>query len=840
MGAETALARPTPPAWTEQEFTQLVNTTLKQMHSVLALARSPLADSPLVAPLLVLDDVSPTADERGHALRLLLQWAVEQLAPGPVAYPLGSFRPLDDPTWRDPLWWRYNILRHRYLEPLHPDEFMEGSRATETLVALMGIPSTDTFFDERNRAIREVAQWLRQQMATGQADAELRALALAEICRLLQSEPVAAALLDIAATFPEVFPRALLLQVAAAEHLPASETALDYLTHHRFLQVGEEAQNLWLSPVLRRHLYGRQSRSALLSRHRRAAAYYRVEVEQQPLMAARHLQWGQRWGEAADLLLAHAGELVDELQLDELVQALGDFKQNQLSADQWRAVQLQLSDLHYSSGRQAEALAACRRALQATEMPALQASLYRRMGKLYEQHNQLHALGYYQQAAERFAPGDSEYVVLLKDRAWLYILRQQWQEAENDLTQALALAGASVRALRADLQDALASLYRHQRRYDDAIAHGRDALGLREALGDLLRVAKSFNNLGLIYNDMGDYRHAIAAYREAIAAYTTLGNQELIATALLNIGLAHHLDGQLPAAVQTYRECLALGQSIGAPLAEARAHSNLAEALVELGQLDAARHHWRSGYELSMGAGFDDELAYYRQLLQQFPVLQESLPSDQAIGAWPTGWANGLPLTEMPQAMSGGLPPDDQAILALAQGEGRVTPRRVMDQLGVSKATATRRLAELAAAGLLCRFGEGRGTYYAIADEPGTEGGSNDWTAVMPAATTAPDAVSSARSAGELTARLYQQSAHFQSRFGLEAVGLVEPVSGAPLRLAARFVAPPDLTGFFQLEQELSRLLQEPVDLLPESALALRGDRLPSVTWVWRGQDFQG
>jgi hypothetical protein len=110
----------------ESSFVRQINGAFKNYHSILALSRSPLAQTDLIAPALVLDDVSPTADERGHALRLVLQWAVEKLAPAPVSTPIGSYRPYDDPTWRDSRWWRYNILRHRYLEPLHPDEFVEG------------------------------------------------------------------------------------------------------------------------------------------------------------------------------------------------------------------------------------------------------------------------------------------------------------------------------------------------------------------------------------------------------------------------------------------------------------------------------------------------------------------------------------------------------------------------------------------------------------------------------------------------------------------------------------------------------------------------------------------
>ena len=127
-------------------FTQQVNAAFKAYHSTLALSRSPLANSSLIAPLLVKDDASPTVAERGHALRLLLRWAVAQIAPGAATHPLGSHRPWDDPTWRDPLWWRYNILRHRYLEPLHPDDFVEGGRYTETLLALTGMANPRRLF----------------------------------------------------------------------------------------------------------------------------------------------------------------------------------------------------------------------------------------------------------------------------------------------------------------------------------------------------------------------------------------------------------------------------------------------------------------------------------------------------------------------------------------------------------------------------------------------------------------------------------------------------------------------------------------------------------------------
>lgn len=827
------------------EFTQLVNAAFKNYHSVLALARSPLANSALVKPLLVLDDVSPTADERGHALRLVLQWAVHRLAPGPVRYPIGTRRPLDDPTWRDPHWWRYNILRHRYLDPLHPDEFVPGGRFTETLTALTGIPSTDTFFDERNRAIREVAQWLWQQLQGGHATDELQQMALAAAYRPLKQRPEAEALLGVAATFDDVFPRSLLLRLATEERLPHPEQSLDYLTAHRFLLTGDAGANLWLSPVLRSFVYGRQPQARLLARHRLAATYYLEQHE--PLKAAQHLQRAHRWPEAATLLLQASDDLLEELQLEELEEALQAFQRGQLSPDLWREVQILLSDLLAKSGQQTEALQACRRALAACDQPVDQARVYRRMGKLYEKHNQLHALAYYRQASERFPPNHLEFLNLLKDRAWLYILRQEWRQAESDLLLALSHMPPGRRELQADVYDALASLYRHQHQYEHAIRHAQQALALREEMGDLLRVANSFNNLGLIYNDMGDFDHAIAAYQEAMATYQKLENRGLTAGTLLNIGMAYHLDGRLAPAIQTYQECLAVCQEIGLPLVEVRAHYNLAEAYAQMEQPEPARHHWRVGYQLSLRAGFDDEAEDFLALQQQWPILQgqaEERPSPprQSAPAGPSDWQS-LELDEVARCA-----------LALAEEHGRVTARQLMKTVHISKATATRRLAALAQQGLLHRVGQGRGTFY-------VRGAPNPPPAAAPTAAPA-QGVGAATPLADLerVARLLDPHGVRLQHCGVEALGVLsDPQAGGQPRLVARFSRLPDVLTFLALEQELATWLKADVRLLPEALLSARaaapapgsgmrqaGPGLAEewsttqVVWVWQADWIQG
>lgn len=771
----------------ETEWTQMVNVAFKNYHSLLTLSRSPLANASLVTPLLIIDQVSAPAGERGRALRLLLQWAVEQLVPHTSAYPMGCERPFDDPNWQDPRWWGYNILRHRYLEPLHPDDFVEGGRFTETLMALTGIPSTDIFYDERNQAIHDVAQRLRQQYLDGAADEMLQQLALDEVYRPLQSRPTALALLGIASTFSDVFPRALLLEIAAWERLLDVEEALNYLTSQRLLLLGDEDTNLWLSPVLRAYIYRRQGQRWRQQRHRQVAQYY--ERLEEPLKAAEHWQKGDQWPTAAQVLIATAADLINELQITELRDALLRFKPQHLANEQWRAVQLLLTDLFMRLGQREEALNACRQALKVTEDAALQAPLYRRLGKLYEEYNQLHALGYYEEAAERFAPTDPERLDLLKDRAWLYIIREEWQAAEADLQQALDLLAAEATDQRAAVFDAFAGLYRRQKKYDAAVGYAREALALREESGDLLRVAQSFGNLGLLYNAMGEYDHAISAYQEARRTFEKLGNQHLIAKADLNMGMAYHLAGQLAAAVEAYLQSLARAQEEDVPHLAAKAYSNLAEVYAELGHDETAHRYWEEGYSLSQQMGFSDQIAYFESLranmgLVQGDELEKDAGTEVAVVPPP------------PATTAEVLDPEEQIALEVAARAGKVTTRTLMDAAGVSKATATRRLTALAERGYLQQQGQGRGTHYVL---------GQPMAVTLPGYTAVQDT-------------LRRQQEWLAHRYGVQKIGLLPPPSQLrpQVNLLLRFEQLPDLQTFFELENWLSELLQTVVDCRPE------------------------
>ncbi|NOK60972.1 MAG: hypothetical protein GFH27_549289n46 [Chloroflexi bacterium AL-W] len=687
----------------DDTFTRQVNYALKNYHSILILSESPLAHSVLVHPALIRDTTSPTADERGNALRVLLQWAVSMLAPEPTCYPIGEARPSDDPTWRDPRWWRYNILRHRYVEPLHPDEFVEGGRYTETLIALTGISNADTFFDERNRAINDVAAWLQRQLTNNIADDIIEQIALDDVLRPIHCREEARSLLEIAATCDEIIPRALVIGIAEHERVTRVREALLYLHRQRLILTANFGADFRLSPPLRAYLYHHQPLDIRSNRHSQIARYYANHND--ILLAAMHWQKAGFPATAAKMVLATVGTIADEASQHQLYSILQRFEYTQLEAHQWYDIQILLCDLAMRFGRREEALKACRCALKAADTLSQQARIYRRMGKLYEQYNQTLACSYYHQAEECFDKSDPELLMLLKDRAWLAMLRREWSSAEKDLSLALQHATQDHADICSDIYDALSHNHSQQSQFEQAVVFARQALAKREEQGDLARVADSYNNLGILYLAVDDYANALAAFGEALNLFQDLGNGERLAVALLNIGKVYYDTHRWQEATRAYYDCLAICESLHLRLIMVRIQYNLAEVLADMGEHTTARQHWQAAYQLSLEAAFEDETRDLEQLQEQYPVLREP----DTISSAGLQSTNTQPFCELDIIA--------QHALALVQREGRVTPRMLMVKAHISKPTATRRLTGLVQQGYLRVRGKGRATAYVSAQQ---------------------------------------------------------------------------------------------------------------------------
>ena len=720
--------RPTSPSWTERELDQLVNRAFRSYRDVLELANSALAIPALIAPALILDSESPSDDDRGRALRTVLRWATSRLAPEEPRYPGGTPRPPDDPTWMNPLWWPHNILRHRYIEPLHPDDYIEGGRAIDTLLALTGIPSQKKLFGERRRGIREVAKLLRAQMANHQFDDEIRRQALESLYQSLGSQPTARTLLEIAATFRGDFPRALLLDMAVDESLPNAGPSLGYLLHRRLLQESGESKTMLMPAPLQSHLHELQAERDRIRRHERAAHFY--QDKGQPLTLAWHLQQGKSSAEAADILLQMSRDLLGEQRVAELLGVLQGFAAQELSPAQWWGVQFLSSELLQRMGDYDGALQACHRALQVAQHPDQKARTYCRMGRLYQDYQPARSLMYYQEAEKWLDGSASELSSLLRERASVHMVRREWVEAESALAKALALlegrfpnpdpkvsadsgtrapaaaarteTGPDRRWLHAEIYYALGLLYFRQERYKPALPYAQQSVVLREEMGDLAGLLESYNILGILHARLDDRDTAITFFSEGLRLAQQEGHLERVADMQMNIGVVLSEMARWEEAIPLYQQSLATYRDFGVPQKEAVLLENLVDSLAALGRVEEARRYWLDGYRLCQREELVSSRQSFEELEKKIPALQgQEAPSpaqEEDTGGRPAGEEN--------HGLAG------HTAQRIAQSQGKVTVALLMRQAHISKATATRILSQMTAQGLVQRCGRGRGTYY--------------------------------------------------------------------------------------------------------------------------------
>jgi len=174
MSDQTLLAMPA------REFFNTVNAAYRHSGNLNLLSSSPLAGSSLTAAAVLPGNGPENQDDLGRGLRMLLCWATEQLAPAPAVYPLGTRRPLEDPTLNKPAWRLYNALRHLSLDPFPQRGGEQTDAAVAELVRLVGLPKRAMFYTAYRQAIGQVAAMFRRMMIDGRNLAQITDWAAAE------------------------------------------------------------------------------------------------------------------------------------------------------------------------------------------------------------------------------------------------------------------------------------------------------------------------------------------------------------------------------------------------------------------------------------------------------------------------------------------------------------------------------------------------------------------------------------------------------------------------------------------------------------------------------------
>ncbi len=838
----------TPTNLSSAEFAAQVRDAFRDAHSTLLLGRLTLSHSPLTAPGLVLDTETPSVDERGRALFGALWWAAEMVAPEPPNLPLPTAESVIDTgaIRREGPWLRYNILRFDYLQPLQ-------SSQQENLIAAVGARSPEEFAAERARAVADASVWLQRLQELGTGFERVRTLVLDSYFAALQGNKSALHLLGVASTFAKEVARTRLAALAATEGTTQFDAAVEALLARRALLGAEAGSVLWMGAPWREYIAARQPRTLRQGRHQ-LAAQLALEAGD-PIDAAWHQLEGGTAQAAATTLLS-LDRAVSSAEIEQVRTLLNRFALGDISGNDWRGIQLMRAELARDSSNPEEALLIWRELLKQARSSHEQAELYLKMGKLLAERggarNDDQALSILQLALDRAGGADSASDATLqemraeihKERGWLLAQKRSWQEAEVELKRALSLLSPNERDLRADIYDALSVVQRGKDDLPGAIEHAQAALILRESSGDLMRVGRACNALGILYRVVEEYDNAIQAYQKGLAIFQRLDNQALAATALLNIGTAYHFTERLDQAEEYYRRCLAIADEAGLPVTEVRAHANLCEALMGQGRVEEARLHWRTAWARSQHLGFADEVEYLKQVAERYPALLAELHEDgasqglhigastpdeenatrpeeaDAIDAWMSRASAAMiegqesepqPIPveakELRAAFGATLDATEARLLEMLQRVERIDVASVMAVTGTSKATATRKLTSLVDAGLLVRHGQGRATKYTRAHN-------------VPAVVLAGDLAGLQNRLDRVALRFAQEYNLVRAkvvglRYGVRASGESELC----YEVRASFTRNPTLDDFFALERALSKATGS------EIQLTLRGGR---------------
>jgi len=202
-------------------------------------------------------------------------------------------------------------------------------------------------------------------------------------------------------------------------------------------------------------------------------------------------------------------------------------------------------------------------------------------------------------------------------------------EAEPLLRRAVShwnVAGDSVARARALLD--LCAVYTHGSRYDEAISAAREALDVARSLrdrelesecvhqlsislwqtgqyvlarslqkdslnfllqtGDILRISRCRNLLGIIHLHLAENEEALACFTSSIADFTAIGYERGRYSALNNAAEVHRREGRSEAAEVAYRQAMVVAERMGNPRDKATLQMNLASVVDALGRTDEA------------------------------------------------------------------------------------------------------------------------------------------------------------------------------------------------------------------------------------------------------------
>jgi len=182
----------------------------------------------------------------------------------------------------------------------------------------------------------------------------------------------------------------------------------------------------------------------------------------------------------------------------------------------------------------------------------------------------------------------------------------------------------------------LANCHRRLGNLKRALELGQQALTMKERFDDRSEIAKTHNQLGLIYWDLADYPAAIKQLEQAIEAGRSLADPQLEGSAANNLGLVYDEQGDHQASLKQFRMALELERKAHFERGEGDALGNIGGVSLLLGRFREALGYYREALAISQRLGLKpgeaDDLGNIAVCLKGIGEVDESLSTfDRAL-----------------------------------------------------------------------------------------------------------------------------------------------------------------------------------------------------------------
>ena len=152
-------------------------------------------------------------------------------------------------------------------------------------------------------------------------------------------------------------------------------------------------------------------------------------------------------------------------------------------------------------------------------------------------------------------------------------------------------------------------IYMNQGNTPRALEYFQKSQAIKEELGDKKGIGAILNNIGLIYHDQGDYPRALEYYQKSLAIKEELGDKKSISGGLVNIGIIYYSQGNYPRALEYYQKSLTIFEEFGDKFGIATSLGNIGHIYSDQGNFPLALEFYQKSLVIEEELGDKNGMA---------------------------------------------------------------------------------------------------------------------------------------------------------------------------------------------------------------------------------------